>query len=273
MMTGRTVEICTTYNKAYYKLCAKEMIESFIKYWPKECILHAYWQEQEPEIIQDNIVYHELYKVQPQLKEFVDKWKDEPTKNGWREDRQKYIWKNDGVKFSHKVFTQTHRIKNSTADVILYSDADTLYTAKPNLDYLREICPEDSLCTFFDRNHLRDETGFYMHNPKHPKAKEWANRLEEIYITGELWNWTGIWANRQADQYTMARGRESFKYCKQMDLIQYHTGLHNHNPIPTSPLAKFLTHMKGSSKLKGQPKSVAGPSVFPVMTAQSKENK
>ena len=28
---------------------------------------------------------------------------------------------------------QTHRIKNSNADVILYSDADTLYTAKPNL--------------------------------------------------------------------------------------------------------------------------------------------
>ena len=79
-MTARTVEVCTTYNKAYYKLCAKEMVQSFIKYWPKECTLHVYWQEQEPEIFQDNIVYHELYKVQPQLKEFVDKWKDDPVK-------------------------------------------------------------------------------------------------------------------------------------------------------------------------------------------------
>ena len=52
---SRTVEVCTTYNKEYYDLCAKNMIESFVKYWPKYCILHAYWQEQEPEIIQDNI--------------------------------------------------------------------------------------------------------------------------------------------------------------------------------------------------------------------------
>ena len=253
-MTARTVEVCTTYNKAYYKLCAKEMVQSFIKYWPKECTLHVYWQEQEPEIIQDNIVYHELYKVQPQLKEFVDKHTDRKY-HGWREDRGKFVWKNNGVKFSHKVFAQTHRIKNSTADVILYSDADTLYTALPNLDYLRNICPDDSLCTFFDRPKMRDETGFYMHNPKHPKAKEWAGRLEEIYISGEVWTYA---ENKQADQYTMAYGRESFKDCKQMDLMIHPLGLKQHPkypmtrferaPVLSSPLCDFLDHLKGARK-------------------------
>ena len=63
----RTIEVATTYNKKYYDICAKRMVESFVKYWPKDIKLHVYWQEQEPEIIQDNIVYHELYKVQPQL--------------------------------------------------------------------------------------------------------------------------------------------------------------------------------------------------------------
>ena len=137
-----------------------------------------------------------------------------------------------------------------------------MYTAEPNLDYLREICPTDSLCTFFDRIKLRDETGFYMHNPKHPRAKDWANRLEDIYISGELWTYN----DQQADQYTMAIGRESFKTCKQMDLIQYHKDLNlkNRNPIPTSPLSDFLIHMKGKSKLKGQPISSAEPSVFPI---------
>ena len=61
----------------------------------------------------------------------------------------------------------------------------------------------------------------------------------------------------------MAKGRESFKYCKQMDLMQYHRGLHNHNPIPTSPLAEFLVHMKGQRKLKGQPMSSAETGIFP----------
>ena len=241
---NRTIELATTYNKKYYDLCGKRMIESFVQHWPKHCTLHVYWQEQQPEIIEDNIVYHELYKVQPQLKEFVDKWKDDPEKNGWREDRQKWVWKNDGVKFSHKVFAQTHRIKNSTADVILYSDADTLYTAKPNLNYLSEICPNDALCTFFDRPKLRDETGFYMHNPRHPRAKDWANRMEEIYLTGELWGYD----NMQADQYTMAIGRDSFKDCKQTDLMKWYPGIKSSDPVTHSPLAEFLDHMKGDKK-------------------------
>ena len=223
------------------------MIESFIEHWPKDCQLHVYWQEQEPEIIRDNIVYHELYKVQPQLKRWVDQHKD-PKYNGWREDRGQYVWKNDGVKFSHKVFAQTHRIKNSKANVLLYSDADTVYIAKPNLDYLREICPDDSLCTFFDRPKLRDETGFYMHNPQHPKAKEWANRLEEIYLSGEIWTYA---EDRAADQYTMAYGRDSFKDCVQMDLLKYHKKLKlsKKSPVPNSPLGKFLDHLKGNKKV------------------------
>mgnify|MGYP001246135848 FL=1 len=165
--------------------------------------------------------------------------------HGWREDRSKFVWKNDGVKFSHKVFAQTHRIKNSTANVLLYSDADTLYHAEPDLDYLREICPGDSLCTFFDRPKFRDETGFYMHNPQHPRAKEWANRLEEIYLSGEVWTYE---ENKAADQYTMAFGRASFRDCKQMDLMTYHTAVDPKDPVPTSPLNKFLQHLKGEKK-------------------------
>ena len=240
----RTVEVATTYNKKYYDLCGRRMIETFLQYWPQDVNLHVYWQEQVPEIFSPNIVYHELYKAQPQLKEWIDKHTDKKY-HGWREDRGKYVWKNDGVKFSHKVFAQTHRIKNSNANVLLYSDADTLYHAKPNLDYLREICPEESLCTFFDRPKFRDETGFYMHNPQHPQAKDWANRLEEIYLSGEVWTYE---ENKQADQYTMAYGRDSFKECKQMDLMQYHNGVDAKDPVPTSPLSEFLNHLKGNKK-------------------------
>jgi len=272
MITGkldkmdRVVEIATTYNKGYYDLVGKLMIESFVKWWPKDCKLHVYWQEQEPEIIQDNIMYYELYKVQPQLKEWIDAHQD-PVYHGWQKSTNSYTWKNNGVKFSHKVFAQTHRIKNSTADVILYSDADTLYHAPPNLDYLREICPADSLCTFFDRPRFRDETGFYMHNPKHPKAKDWANRMEEIYLKDELWGWP----DQQADQYTMARGRDSFMSCKQMDLMQYHRnlGLNNKDPVPYSPLKKFMNHLKGQKKLQG--KTADDPSVFPSVKIRKEQ--
>jgi hypothetical protein len=218
----RTVEVATTYNQKYYDIIGKQMVESFVKHWPKHVKLHVYWQEAEPEIMEDNIVYHELYKVQPQLKQWVDQHTDKKF-HGWRDDRNKH----------------------STADILLYSDADTLYHAEPDLDYLSDISPADSLCTFFDRPKFRDETGFYMHNPRHPRAKEWANRLEEIYLSGEVWTYE---KDRAADQYTMAFGRDSFKDCKQMDLMMYHEGVDTKDPVPTSPLNKFLQHLKGDKK-------------------------
>ncbi len=240
----RRVEVATTYNQKYYDIIGRRMVESFVRHWPKHIQLHVYWQEAEPEIIEDNIVYHELYEVQPQLRQWVDQHTDRKY-HGWREDRGKFVWKNDGVKFSHKVFAQTHRIRNSDADILLYSDADTLYHAEPDLEYLSEICPADSLCTFFDRPKFRDETGFYMHNPQHPRAREWADRLEEIYLSGEVWTYA---KDRAADQYTMAFGRDSFRDCKQMDLMKYHTGVDAKDPVPTSPLSKFLQHLKGEKK-------------------------
>ena len=163
----RTVEVATTYNQKYYDIIGKRMVESFVRHWPKHIQLHVYWQEAEPEIIEDNIVY------------------------------------------------------------------------------LGEICPDDSLCTFFDRPKFRDETGFYMHNPQHPKAKQWADRLEEIYLSGEVWTYA---KDRAADQYTMAFGRDSFRDCKQMDLMTYHEGVDPKDPVPTSPLSKFLQHLKGEKK-------------------------
>ena len=240
----RSIEVATTYNQQCYDIIGKRMVQSFGKHWPKHIQLHVNWQEAEPEIIDDNIGYHELYAVQPSLEQWVKAHQDKKY-HGWREDRGKFVWKNDGVKFSHKVFAQTHRIRNSTADILLYSDADTLYHAEPDLEYLSEISPADSLCTFFDRPKFRDETGFYMHNPQHPKAHAWADRLEEIYLSGEVWIYE---KDRAADQYTMAFGRDSFKDCKQMDLMKYHEGVDPKDPVPTSPLNKFLQHLKGEKK-------------------------
>ena len=64
-------------------------------------------------------------------------------------------------------------------------------------------------------------------------------------MSGEVWTYE---ENRAADQYTMAYGRDSFKDCKQMDLVKYHPDVDLKDPVPTSPLGKFLNHLKGEKK-------------------------
>ena len=143
----RSLEVITTYNKKYYDICGKKMIETFIKYWPKDVHLYAYWQQQEPEIFADNVHYIDLYEQNPHLQRFVFENQLDQVKNGLINGE--YDFQRDGVKFSHKVFAQTHRIKHTKADVLLYLDADTYTHTTPNLDYLDSIMPEDHLCTYF----------------------------------------------------------------------------------------------------------------------------
>ena len=241
---GRTLEVITTYNKKYYDICGKRMIETFIEKWPKDVHLYAYWQEQEPEIFADNIHYVELYKENPHLKKFVDENKNDPKKNG--QTTNGYNFQKDGVKFSHKVFAQTHRIKNTDADILLYLDADTYTHETPNLNYIYSILPEDHLCTYFGRPRLYDETGFYMHNAKHHDALVWAETLEKIYTEGELWTYP-----LQVDCYTMYAGRQKYPHTKQLDLVEHHGGLGKKHPFVNSPLGEFLEHLKGDRKELG----------------------
>ena len=78
----RKIELITTYNKKYYDICAKKMIETFIKFWPKDVHLYAYYQEQEPEIFADNLHYIDLYAENPQLKRYLFDNQIDPKKNG-----------------------------------------------------------------------------------------------------------------------------------------------------------------------------------------------
>ena len=260
----RTLEVATTYNQKYYDICGKRMIETFIEFWPKDVTLYAYWEEQEPEIFADNVKYINLLEAQPELVKFVERNKDDRKKNGWRPGewqdgtKEKQIWKYDGVKFSYKVFAQSHRIKNSNSDRLLYLDADTFTHATPNLDYLDEILPEDHLCSYLGRAKNYDETGYYFHNIAHPKSQEWANRMEEIYINDELWD-----LEQQVDCYTMYWARKTFEDCPQFDLNAYHGGFGNSHPFINTKLGAFLDHLKGnerkrlgSSKIKDFKQSV-----------------
>ena len=180
----------------------------------------------------------------PLIKKFVDENKNDPKKNG--QTTNGYNFQKDGVKFSHKVFAQTHRIKNTDADILLYLDADTYTHETPNLDYIYSILPEDYLCTYFGRPRLYDETGFYMHNAKHHDALVWAETLEKIYTEGELWTYP-----LQVDCYTMYAGRQKYPHTKQLDLVEHHGGLGKKHPFVNSPLGEFLEHLKGNRKELG----------------------
>jgi hypothetical protein len=240
----RKIELITTYNKKYYDICAKKMIETFIKFWPKDVHLYAYYQEQEPEIFADNLHYIDLYAENPKLKRFVFDNQIDPKKNGMIDGE--YNFQRDGVKFSHKVFAQTHRIKHTTADVCIFLDADTYTHAQPNMEYINSILPEDHLCTYFGRPKLYDETGFFMHNATHDKAMVWAEELEKIYTSGEIWTYP-----LQVDCYTVYACRQKFKDEKQLDLVEHHGKLGKKHPFVNSPLGEFLDHLKGDRKELG----------------------
>ena len=105
-MTYATV---TTMNQEYFDNIGYQMIESYIKYWPKNINLYVYTENFTLPYNESNVIGLDIFeKCNPNLQKFI---------NGSR--------KNITRKFSYKAYSWMHACKNLTEDTLIWLDADT----------------------------------------------------------------------------------------------------------------------------------------------------
>jgi hypothetical protein len=169
------IEVITSFDKKYYNLIGKESVDSWLKFWPADMVLTCYVEEftlpEHPRLKQ--ISFNQL-----SLSYFEFQQSQE----------------NDRVKlFAKKAYSVIHAMENSTADRIIWMDADVISEKKLSLDFLKGLCPDNTLTTFMGVWHHKIrgdisselmfsvETGFFILNTKHPLFKDFANRYREYY--------------------------------------------------------------------------------------------
>ena len=144
-------------------------------------------------------------------------------------------------RFTWKVQAQIHAIRNSTADYVIWLDADVVQTQEITPDQLQTLMPSaDHVATFLSRQPwMYAETGWIAYNLAHPDTRPFINALEEIYLSRrifdlEQWHDAFVWDHvRQATTTPMRN-----------ILPRPRTG----DPFGQSDLGSHFAHHKGPRK-------------------------
>ena len=115
----------------------------------------------------------------------------DPRWDQWRTMARGYEtgrFERECVRFSHKVQAQITHMRKSTADYVIWLDADVVQHTEYTDQQFEALLPDaEHLFTYLDRSPVKyAETGWIAYNMAHPRLKEFLRRLEDMYLTHEL---------------------------------------------------------------------------------------
>jgi hypothetical protein len=173
-MGNKMIEVITSFNQHYYDLIGKDCVSSWLEHWPKDMNLTCYVEEfQLPE--------------HPRVKQIDFSNLEQSYRDLQNEDFHSSV-----KKFSKKAFPFIHAMYNSSADWVLWIDADVL-TENPVPDDFwvkqlnsRYLSAYMGVVYYADKegapgNWLVPETGMFAVNLKHPEFEKFRNEYARRY--------------------------------------------------------------------------------------------
>jgi hypothetical protein len=238
-----TFSLVTSFRGDHWNIYAKDCIESFIKHWPEDTKLYAYYNDWPERGLQSydpkRVEFIDLMGASQELCEFFKKFKSpEDTPN----------WRTDVKRWAYKVYTEYEFfVKNPPkSDVGIWIDADTVtYNDIPKAK-LEEWLPKDKDIAVLGREAVNYiEAGFVMMRMTDLNKALFAD-LFGVWNSGEIYNYR--------------EWHDAFVFTRIMNLHQAH-GLQVENLSPhcadlnafeASPLVRYMYHNKGMLKFKEQ---------------------
>jgi hypothetical protein len=168
------IEVITSFNDHYYNLIGRDSVETWLKYWPQDLTLTCYVEE-------FRLPDH------PRIKQIsFDDFKPEYYEFQSTADKQV-------KKFAKKAWSFIHAMENSTADRIVWLDADVLTTDVLPKQLLLDVLPENVLSTHMGVTYLAakdgtpgrwfvPETGFFAVNTRHPLFDDFRKEYKRHYV-------------------------------------------------------------------------------------------
>ena len=255
-----SLAVVTTFPPNRWTAYAKRMIESHVKYWPDDVILHAYYEGARPDFNHAKVKFTNIEEANPELVKFKHRHKNDPVANGETteipggvrrvagagdKDRNKgsFLW--DAVRFSHKTFAVDHAIKNIDADYVLWLDADTYTFRHITKQFVLDLLPGDKLVNYLGRV-TYPECGWVCYNKRHPKIKQFMKYWTDLYINDTIFQ-----ELEWHDSYLFWQCVKRIAPNDGVD-IGKGAGVEGLHVFINSVLGDYIDHMKGKRKIKGK---------------------
>jgi len=188
--------------------------------------------------------------VTPELYRWTDAHRDRPTT----------CYKDDAVRFSHKVWAMWHGVINYVGwtgaySGVIWMDADTTIKTMPTPQELVQYLDKADI-TLFDRWNW-PETGVIWFSTRHKEINAWnstytntgvefVNRLREYYETDRIYQ-----LKEQHDAYVTGHILKT-EFKGRWRSLSTHPATQNNHPQAQSPTATWWDHCKGPRKIQGR---------------------
>jgi len=241
----------TSLNKKYWDLCAEKNIRSWLKFFPGNCNIHIYVEDDIENKPTDNrITYYNLYDECPELVKFKEKHKDDPHYNGEKVQKELFKFKWNAIKFAHKTFAVFESAKKLRNGAMVWLDADVLAIQKMSSEFVKRMCPEEFAISYLGRPNVYSECGFVYYNLNKKETHDFLKRFEECYTLD------GLSQLREThDSFVFDHIRTTSPFHHLFLDINSHS-ITNKHPFHESLLRACLTHNKGHNKERKQAKFI-----------------
>jgi hypothetical protein len=160
-MGNKMIQIITSFNQLYYDLIGKDCVSSFIEYWPEELSLTCYVEEFKLPT-RARIQQIDFSKLDPDYKKYQSGLGLNPSMK----------------KFAKKAYSVMHAMHHSTADWVIWLDADVITVQSLPIELLQRVLKPGHLATYMGVKYTLDkggnpgdwlvpETGFFAVNTRH----------------------------------------------------------------------------------------------------------
>ena len=235
-------ECVTSMNRSYYDQIGYKMLASWVEKWPRNIKLKVYHEDTLKVGSFTNVEFKDLFECEPACKDFVDRHKNRP-------DQQNPLELHMGaVRFAYKTFSILNAGISSSADYLIWIDADTFTHREITHNFLSTLVEQDKYLTYLGRENNYSECGFVIYNLKHPAHKAFFETWRHLYESDEVFK-----LQQWHDSFVFDQIRKTYE---QDDIIENINlspwGKDYEHVFINSVLGDYMDHMKGPRKSEGK---------------------
>jgi len=224
------IEVITSFNQKYFDLIGKDCVSTYLEHWPKHMSLTCYVEEFS---LPDN----------PRIKQIDFSNLESSYWALQNEDFHSSV-----KKFSKKAYPFIHAMYNSTADWLVWIDADVLSEAAVPVDFWQSQLTKQYLSAYMGVTYYEDkdgnpgrwlvpETGVFAVNLKHPQFADFREEYARRYRERDFADLRRAYDNDVLGAAVKKVPAEYLDWCKGLAKA-YKT------PMRHTVLGKYLMHWK-----------------------------
>lgn len=224
------IEVITSFNQHYYDMIGKDCVETWKQYWPSSMTLTCYLENMTLPA-QDRVCYIDFSELGDDYIAF-----------------QSCDVKGRVHTFAKKAYSVIHAMNHSTADRIMWLDADVLTTKHITVKVLQSVMPDEVVSTHLGVRYtetktgrkgdwLVPETGVFVLNTQHPQFSAFKDEYTRRYRERDF---EGLRRSYDNDVYGAAVSKLNLP---SLDLCQNLKKAYK-TPLKHTVLGEYLHHYK-----------------------------